>query len=176
MGLAALCVAGAAHAQPAPSRACAGPSHRGFDFWVGTWDVYLPDGSKAGENVIEAIAGGCALLENWTGAKGFDGKSLNVFDAKDERWHQFWVDASGTRLELVGSAGPGTMALASTTQRITWTANADGSVRQYWESWDDKTKAWVAMFDGVRATPVTRISPPAPARPPPRPPSCSRSA
>ena len=47
-----------------PKQPCAGPSHRGFDFWIGTWDVFLPDGSKAGENVVEPIAGGCALLEN----------------------------------------------------------------------------------------------------------------
>lgn len=138
----------ASSAQAAQAKACDGPGPRAFDFWIGTWDVYLPDGSKAGENVVESIAGGCALLENWTGAKGLVGKSLNVFDAKDARWHQSWVDASGTRLELAGTAGPGTMSLSSTDQRITWTANADGSVRQYWESWDDRTKAWVASFDG----------------------------
>ena len=41
------------------------------------------------------------------------------------------------------------MALAAEGQRITWTANADGTVRQLWERWDDRTKGWLALFDGT---------------------------
>jgi hypothetical protein len=32
-------------------------------------------------------------------------------------------------------------------QRITWTPNSDGTVRQLWESADDKG-AWTVAFDG----------------------------
>ena len=146
LGLAA--DASAQSAAVANSR-CAGPSYRQFDFWIGKWNVYTPDGNKVGENVIEPIAGGCALLEHWTAAtKGFTGKSLNSFDASDGQWHQTWVDASGSRLDIAGVGGDGKMTLASKTQRITWTANADGSVRQLWESWDAATNAWTTAFDG----------------------------
>jgi len=34
-----------------------------------------------------------------------------------------------------------------TRRRITWTPNDDGSVRQFWESTDDKG-AWSVAFDG----------------------------
>jgi hypothetical protein len=34
-----------------------------------------------------------------------------------------------------------------TKQRITWTPNSDGTVRQFWESADEKG-AWTVAFDG----------------------------
>jgi hypothetical protein len=61
--------------------ACTGAEHRQFDFWVGRWDVFLPDGSLAGENRIERVAQGCALHESWRGRSGFSGHSLNSHDA-----------------------------------------------------------------------------------------------
>ncbi len=139
--------AGAQSAAP-DAAPCKGASYRQFDFWIGKWDVYTPDGNKVGANVIEPIAGGCALLETWTTPRGFSGKSLNIFDASDRQWHQTWVDSSGSRLDIAGIGGDGKMALASKTQRITWTANADGSVRQLWESWDASKNAWTTAFDG----------------------------
>ncbi len=142
-------IATTAWAQSAPSgkAMCDGASHRQFDFWIGKWNVYGPDGNKVGENAIEPIAGGCALLENWT-AKGFSGKSLNIFDASDQQWHQTWVDSSGSRLDIAGTGGDGKMVMASKTQRITWTSNADGSVHQLWESWNETDRVWKIAFDG----------------------------
>ncbi len=135
--------------QAPPARlACDGPSYRQFDFWIGRWDVFAPDGRKVGSSVIEPVASGCALLENWTPMGPGSGKSLNSFDRRDGQWHQSWIDASGGRLDLAGTGGDGTMTLAAKGQRITWTANADGSVRQLWESWDEAKNAWVTAFDG----------------------------
>ena len=110
--------------------------------------MFAPDGTKVGSSVIEPIANGCALLEHWKPVGPGSGKSLNSFDRRDGQWHQSWVDASGGRLDLVGTGGDGTMRLAASGQRITWTANADGSVRQLWESWDPKADAWKVAFDG----------------------------
>ncbi len=133
--------------------------HRQFDFWIGRWDVFLPDGSKAGENVVESIAGGCALQESWTGRGGVTGRSLNIHDVRDGRWYQTWVDSSGERLELSGTYRDGRMVLASavgevgkpgdrSVQRITWSTNPDGSVRQLWESSDDGGATYRVAFDG----------------------------
>ncbi|MEP6739776.1 MAG: hypothetical protein ABJA61_05325 [Caldimonas sp.] len=150
-----------ATAQPAPAAPppCMAPEYRQFDFWVGEWDVYLPNGQKAGENRIEPIAGGCALLENWAGKGGFSGKSLNIYDSGDQRWHQTWVDNSGTLLMISGSFVAGRMVLGSeapnrggaggtTRQQISWTPGDDGSVRQLWESSTDSGKTWTVLFDG----------------------------
>ena len=156
--------AGSAHAQASAGGACEAAEHRQFDFWVGRWDVYGPKGKKAGENRIEVIADGCALLEQWTGSGGFSGKSLNIYDAGDRRWHQTWVDSGGTLLVLSGGLVEQSMVMSAVTpsptdptrtvqQRITWTPAADGSVRQLWESSADGGKSWTVVFDGryVRA-------------------------
>ena len=145
-----------AQTPPAPPPACQSAEYRQFDFWVGTWDVFLPNGQKAGENRIEPISAGCALLENWSGRGGFTGKSLNIYDRDDKRWHQTWVDSSGGLLMIAGNLVDRRMVLSSqlagavgdTQQRITWTPNEDGSVRQFWESSADAGKTWTVQFDG----------------------------
>ena len=135
-----------------PPPACQSAEYRQFDFWIGEWEVFLPGGKKAGDSRIESIAAGCALLENWSGNGGFSGKSLNSYDSEDKRWHQSWVDSSGSRLELVGSYADKRMVLSSapgsTVQRIAWSVNDDGSVRQLWESSVDGGKTWAVQFDG----------------------------
>ena len=153
-------VAGAAGAQtppPAPPAppppACQTAEYRQFDFWIGEWEVFLPNGNKAGDSRIESIAAGCALLENWTGNRGFSGKSVNSYDRSDKRWHQSWVDSSGSRLDLAGVFADKRMVLSSApaagaVQRIAWSVNDDGSVRQLWESSSDDGKTWTVQFDG----------------------------
>lgn len=134
--------------KPAP---CSAPEHHQFDFWIGHWEVFLPNGNKAGENRIEAIEGGCALLEQWTGARGPTGKSLNIYDALRRVWHQTWVDSTGGLLVLEGQWLEGRMVLSSSAQpvqRITWSPQSDGSVRQVWESSKDGGKTWSTAFDG----------------------------
>lgn len=136
------------HAQQV--KPCAGPEYRQFDFWIGEWDVVGVKGKQAGQSRIELHGGGCFLLENWTGIGNVVGKSLNMYDALDKRWHQSWYDSSGSRLDLVGGLVDGKMVMASGdgSQRITWTPNADGSVRQHWESSKDQGKTWTTAFDG----------------------------
>jgi hypothetical protein len=156
-GLALPLAALAVHAQP--KLGCSDAPHRQFDFWVGQWDVTTPDGKAAGTNRIESIAQGCALLEHWEGRGGFSGKSLNTYDATDQRWHQEWVDAAGGRLTLTGGWTGSQMVLEGTLpddkqpaqrvkQRISWTPQTDGSVRQLWETSADDGKTWDTAFDG----------------------------
>jgi len=164
-GLASSSLSASAQSLPEPgAKPCQSSEHRQFDFWVGHWDVFGPAGKKVGENRIELIADGCALLEQWTGNGGVTGKSLNIYDVVDRRWHQTWVDNSGTLLILAGQlvdrsmvmsmSGPSpTDAKATVLQRITWTPASDGSVRQLWELSSDAGKTWTVLFDGryVRA-------------------------
>jgi hypothetical protein len=141
----------------APPNPCASADHRQFDFWAGDWDV-TQNGQPAGHNRIEIIHGGCALAEHWTSASsGFSGSSLNTWDAAGKRWHQTWVDTAGTLLELNGGLRDGSMVLSGERpgpdgstlhDRISWTSNADGSVRQLWENSTDG-KSWSTAFDGL---------------------------
>jgi hypothetical protein len=143
------------HAQQPP----APPSETSqFDFWIGEWEVTRPDGVVAGYNNIVPVNGGRALLENWTSASGeFAGNSLNSYDMAEKKWKQFWVDTSGVVLELSGGLVDGKMVLSGTRtsrtgamvhERITWTPNEDGSVRQLWEQSNDEGTTWQTVFDG----------------------------
>jgi hypothetical protein len=150
------------------SPACSAAEQRQFDFWIGRWEVFTADGKKAGDNLIEAIDGGCALLERWRGQGGFSGTSLNSWDSEARQWRQHWVDNQGGLLRLAGGLERGLdgtrMVLAAAEpdpkrpgtlrrQRIIWTPLSDGAVRQHWESSDDDGASWRTVFDGryVRA-------------------------
>jgi len=131
-----------------PKKACTEAAYRQFDFWIGDWDVVLPDGKPAGRNRIVAIAGGCGLEEQWTGAGGGTGRSLNTYDAADRKWRQFWVGGDGTVLQLAGAFAGNVMTLESAGNRIRFTRNADGTIRQQWDSSTDGGKTWKTVFDG----------------------------
>ena len=139
---------------------CSAPEYRQFDFWVGDWTVTTPQGNLAGSNRIERTLEGCALQEHWVGSKGGTGTSLNMWSATDRRWHQVWMDDSGNMLELAGALEGNQMVLSGkhptpggdggvTIERITWTPQAGGSVRQLWESSKDGGATWTTQFDGL---------------------------
>ena len=89
--LLATCGMPPAIAQSAPNTkppACTAAEYRQFDFWQGDWDVRDASGKNVGRNRIVAVQGGCALQENWTGAGGVSGTSLNLYDNDRKRWHQ----------------------------------------------------------------------------------------
>lgn len=138
------------------SAACDTPAHRAFDFWLGEWQVHTPDGKLAGINRIEREYDGCVVHERYRTERGYSGESLNIYDASRNVWHQTWVDTSGTLLLLEGGLRDGKMVMEgetvganakATRHRITWTPNADGTLRQFWESTDAAGK-WIVTFDG----------------------------
>jgi len=142
-------------AEKAPSP-CDQPEVTQFDFWVGEWYVFSND-KLVGRNEIQRIQGGCTLIEKYTAAGGkFAGRSFNYFEPEDGRWHQVWVDDSGTRLHLTGGFADGKMVMSgdrlkkgeTVTDRISWTDNPDGTVRQLWEFSEDGGDTWQVFFDG----------------------------
>ena len=137
---------------------CDLPEYRQFDFWIGDWDVFTPDGQQVGTNRITLILGTCVLLENWTGKSGLEGWSFNTYDRAGKNWHQNWVDSHGSRLDLVGTLAGKSMVLSGekietdggrTINRITWTPIDANKVRQLWEQSKDGGKTWTAAFDGT---------------------------
>lgn len=149
----------AASPPPPPPPACAGPEHGQFDFWVGDWDV-APTGASqlVAHSKIEKLYAGCAVRENWMPLRGAGGGSLNNYVTSDKRWHQTWVDSSNARVDFVGGLvgdkmvlvgdwkgvnGPGKDAII----RMTYSKNADGSVRQLGEQSTDHGLSWQPSFD-----------------------------
>jgi hypothetical protein len=151
-----LALAQTAAADAATPSSCAAPEHRQFDFWVGKWKVSTPDGKLAGRNRITREFNGCVIHEHYSTDRGYGGESLNAYDSARKQWHQTWVDTDGLVLTLEGGWDGNSMVLAGESpdekgalrrQRITWTPNADGSVRQLWEAMD-ANGAWAVAFDG----------------------------
>ncbi len=139
--------------------ACCTENHQAFDFWVGTWNVTNTDGTPAGKNIITKIEDECILRENWTSAKGnYTGTSYNFYNAQEKQWEQIWIDNKGGNLHLKGNRVANQMILQSDeltsskgqkyVNRITWTLNENGSVRQHWETSSDQ-KTWTTAFDGL---------------------------
>jgi hypothetical protein len=136
---------------------CTAGEHRQFDFWIGEWNVHTPDGKLAGTNSIKSEYGGCVLHERYSTSRGYRGESLNIYDAGRKVWHQSWVDTDGALLLLEGGLRSKSMELEGqsigaegevTKHRITWTPNADGTVRQHWES-SGSEGVWTTAFDGT---------------------------
>jgi hypothetical protein len=159
MLVAALVVEARGQSPAPPSQPpCSAPENRQFDFWIGSWNVENPKGQFVGTNEITSILSGCALEENWKGAKGLVGTSYNTYDPLTRKWHQTWIDSSGSLLLLDGGLVDGKMVLTGTQpdssggtlqHRITWTPIDSESVRQFWESSTDGGKTWTVAFDGL---------------------------
>jgi hypothetical protein len=88
------------------------------------------------------------------------GTSLNMYVPGTGRWHQTWMDDSGTLLLLDGGIEDGRMVLrgeapvagapgVTALQRITWSRLPEGKVRQLWETSSDGGKTWTVAFDGT---------------------------
>ena len=45
---------------------CCTEKHSEFDFWIGSWETFTPEGKLAGTNEIDKIQDQCILRENWT--------------------------------------------------------------------------------------------------------------
>lgn len=134
------------------------PDCRAFDFWIGEWEVFMPNGQKAGENVIEKTTNGCLLLENWTSANGGTGRSMNYYDAAAKKWQQLWVDGTGGVMSYEGVFSEGAMRFEGYQMqangekslfKMTFTPQENGDVRQYIEQSVDGGKTFQVWFDGM---------------------------
>lgn len=137
-------------ANPCRSR----PEYREFDFWIGEWAPQNAQGVTVATSSIQLILGSCIIFENWNTPVS-SGKSFNLYDARDGKWHQTWVDARGNMTHYVGGIVDGTMVLTSDTAvngrktmaRMTFSKLPDGNVRQHGESSVDEGKTWRTTFD-----------------------------
>ncbi len=131
-------------------------SYRQLDFWVGEWDV-INGKEPAGTSSVQRILDGCVIFENWSGAKGYAGKSFNFYQAEIGQWRQVWVDNRGGVLEFTGEYKDGAMYYRGESRdgnstkllhRMTFFKLSSDRVRQLWEQSKDEGKTWTVAFDG----------------------------
>ena len=133
----------------------AAPEFRQFDFWIGEWDVKTAQGGIAGSSSVQLILGQCIIFENWTSGAGSSGKSFNIYDANDKKWHQTWVSDKGAFTHYIGGLKDGSMAVIADTMiggkktlaRMTFSKLPNGDVRQFGENSVDEGKSWTPAFD-----------------------------
>lgn len=127
-----------------------------FDFWVGAWDVFNPQGRKDGTSVIERFAGGCGILENWTDSFGGGGKSINFYDSQANKWFQYWIGQDGAPLRYSGiykdgairyEAEPFMQNGKNVLSRLTFFNVDANTVRQLAEQSVDDGKTWTTGYD-----------------------------
>jgi hypothetical protein len=160
---AAVCVFGvstlpAQENAPPPATCNTDTRYSEFDFWLGTWDVYV-DGKKAGENTITKEEEGCLVLEKWTDVNGGTGQSYNYFNPDTGKWRQVWVSKYMAIDYVGGLTEDGSMELVGDITYFhnektlkflgRWTRQEDGTVRQYFEQFDEKKGEMVPIFTGI---------------------------
>ena len=132
------------------------PEYRQFDFWIGEWAPQNPQGLAVGTSSIQLILGDCVIFENWNPSTGGGGKSFSLWDARDGKWHQTWVDARGGVTHFTGGLEGEMMRLVTETvsptgqkglMRMSYSKLNDGSVRQHGESSADGGKTWTTSYD-----------------------------
>ena len=130
--------------------------YKQFDFWVGEWNVETTQGQPAGKNIIERMEQGCILMENWTGAAGGTGKSINFYNSSTGKWRQTWVDSTGNVAEYEGEYKDGAMRFdgnpvinngKKTLRRLTLSIQGPDRVRQLFEQSADDGKTWTTQYD-----------------------------
>jgi hypothetical protein len=140
---------------PAPTPCANDAERHRFDFWIGEWEVTTKSGTPQGKSVIQSVSGGCALLENWTSARGGNGKSLNAYNPEFRQWQQYWIGQDGLVSEFRSSQFDGkrlTFFNKSETKpdsigRLTFTPVDSATVRQHGETSADGGKTWTTSFD-----------------------------
>jgi len=145
-------------AQPKP---CSEPEQKQLDFWVGEWDLTWPgakpDETDHGTNSIRRILDGCIVQENFSGGEAMHlrGQSASVFDARDRKWKQTWVDNEGGYLDFVGEFKDGQMILwreavrpdgSKALQRMVFKNITANEFDWSWEGSKDGGKTWTVVW------------------------------
>ena len=158
VGLCLCCLSLDAQVLEPKKQPCSETLYRQFDFWLGDWEVFNPKGKEVGTNSLTKKEDGCLMQENWKSSSGGTGTSYNFYNKTKKQWTQVWVDNNGGSLFLTGGLQGKAMVLRSELQsgkkvdyynRITWTPNDDGTVRQLWEVLDEDDNVLSVAFDGI---------------------------
>jgi len=142
---------------------CSNPVYRQFDFWIGEWEAFGPDGKKAGDSKVSLILDSCIIFEEWTSASPqqglrYAGKSFNTYNAATRQWQQTWVDnMGGTNEYLQGKLENNQLIYTSTPfkfskdtmaiRKMTFTNVSAGKLRQQGQISKDDGINWSTEYD-----------------------------
>lgn len=147
----------AAQTAAGPPPNCDDAAYRQLDFWIGDWTVFnTADGVEYATSRIERFPGNCAIRETYHSPKApggaYIGTSYSSIDFRDDRWHQMYVDNRGGFTWYTGGMEGADMVLIAparggATQKMVYSPQADGSVKQIGTVSTDGGKTWAAGYD-----------------------------
>ncbi len=131
--------------------------YRGFDFWLGEWNVAVANGRQAGTNKVVMLADGCIIEENWEASGGGVGKSFNFYNPTTKKWHQSYMDNTGGNWMMDGELKDGVLRYEGTIYsptgkvlvHMTFYNLGPDKVRQTAETSIDDGKTWTSVWDGM---------------------------
>ena len=137
--------------------------YRDFDFVIGTWDFYTPDGTKIGKQTYTKREKGCLILEEWELNSGETGMGMSFVDPETGLWRQVWmspsfhIDYSGGidkngAMVLKGKIYPNNGDKSSPVRGI-WAKQPNGTIKQEFFILDEESNNWQLLFAGY-----TRLS------------------
>jgi hypothetical protein len=148
-----------AQASTSAAKPCGAPEYRQLDFWVGEWRVSeASDNSPVGSSKIEIVMEDCGIKESFDapqqGAADYIGTSYSSYDRKDGKWHQMYIDNTGSVGLYTGGLDGADMTMTcpaknGATQKMIYRKQADGSVRQIGTLSTDGGKTWQGGYDYV---------------------------
>jgi|SRR5690606_5082779 len=129
-----------------------------FDFVLGSWDFYTLDGTKIGEQIYTKREEGHLIVEEWKLSSGGTGMGMTFVDPKTGLWRQVWmsptyhIDYSGGidengAMVLEGTLYPNNSDESSPIRGI-WAKQPDGSIKQDFFVFDEKSNTWNVLFAG----------------------------
>jgi hypothetical protein len=130
---------------------------RQFDYWLGEWNVEIA-GEVVARSSIQLILGDCTVYENYEQLDGtYAGKSFSVWDARQHRWEQRYVDTTGASRDWFGKMEGERMVFflrpdangGNAVQRMTYTKEGPDRVRHTIDVSSDGEKTWNNAFDGL---------------------------
>jgi hypothetical protein len=139
---------------------CAEPAFRGFDFWIGTWEMRdRRSGTPLGTASVRPVHGGCAIREDWQARSGGSGANIVTYHPPINGWRMVSVTSNGGFLVSQGTLTNSRLSFLTDThipngkpqrRRITWATTDDPNrVLQTWEVTEDDGKSWFTEFDGL---------------------------
>ncbi|MBL0356609.1 MAG: hypothetical protein IPP72_06780 [Chitinophagaceae bacterium] len=147
----------------AQQKPCSEPVYRQFDFWLGEWEVFNTNGSKAGDSKILIMLDSCVIREEWTSTTlqqgvRYAGRSYNTYNKAKKTWQQYWVDNAGGVTEFCNGHFENNKMILETDntkqpdgtykiQKMTFYGLGPDKVRQWGESSTDGGKTWNTDFD-----------------------------
>ncbi len=142
---------------------CNNPVYRQFDFWIGEWEAFAPNGNKAGDSKISLILDSCIILEEWISASvqqglRYAGKSFNTWNASLKQWQQTWVDNTGNTTAFINGKFESNKIIFNTdpfpfskdtiaVRRLSFFNLGVDKVRQMGEISKDKGNSWITEYD-----------------------------